>query len=322
MTALWGRKWHIYVAKKDDSIAYDVSNLRCVFEVHRKRETSNFATISIYNLTEETERSIIMECDRLVIEAGYSASEESYSVTPNGMENTSTPVQYGKIFDGEIIYPTRHKENNTDYVLTLLCVDGDDKLCKGWVNQSVRRGLNQRKIVETVCNKGEIQIPIAKISPDLNPQILPRGKVFFGEPIDYLHDVLRGNAATFWWENDGLTVAKYTDVADDEALVFTPSTGLIGMPQQTQLGAQWTLLLNPQIKMGLKCKLSQSEMAEYQAQPGQIFAPIDDEWIYQVIEITHRGDTWGNEWYTECQGVARTGNSLLAMMATAKVNPR
>ena len=32
--------------------------------------------------------------------------------------------QYGKIFDGQIVQAVRSKENNTDYVLTLVCLEG------------------------------------------------------------------------------------------------------------------------------------------------------------------------------------------------------
>ena len=48
--------------------------------------------------------------------------------------------------------------------------------------------------------------------------------------------------------------------------------------------------------------------------PGQQQAPLDDEWIYQVMELTHVGDTRGNDWYTEIQGISRYGKGSLAAL--------
>ena len=50
--------------------------------------------------------------------------------------------------------------------------------------------------------------------------------------------------------------------------------------------------------------------------------PLDDEWIYQVIELTHTGDTMGNDWYTSCTAVSRYGKGVLpALMANNAQNP-
>ena len=62
---LWGRKYRIQVVtgmEKDkdgkltgNEIALDVSNLHCVFEVHKKRdEGGSYAVVKIYNLNSQT----------------------------------------------------------------------------------------------------------------------------------------------------------------------------------------------------------------------------------------------------------------------------
>lgn len=316
---LWIRKWKILVTDANDNEALNVSDLRCVFSVRKAREQANYATISIYNLTADIERKIIMEGSRIVIEAGY----EGYLTTGNDKTISETASkQYGKIFDGKIIYPTRYRENNTDYVLTLLCVDGETPLNLNFISKTVNRGLNQRQIIETACNDAISKISVGSISEGLNGAKLPRGKVFFGQPQEYFSDVVRGNAATYWIEDDVLTVHKWTDPDESEAIQFTPKTGLVGMPQQTQFGAKWTLLLNPNIHIKTKCQLAETDIVERSAVPNQQQAPLDDDWIYQVTELVHRGDTRGNEWYTECTGVSRYGKGALpALMANNATNP-
>ncbi len=321
--ALWIRKWEVIIADKNDEEAWNVSDLRVTFEVHRERETQNFATINIYNLTAEMENKIIKDGDRIILKAGYSGiltkpAEDDKQNTAQEAE----PQQYGVIFDGKILWPARSREGNTDYILTLLCIDGKNQLDLQWVSFSNQRGLNQRQIVERVCNTSNIMV--AHVSENLEERRLPRGKVFFGTPRQYLNDVVRGNQATYFVEGNDITVNKFTDAAKEEAIVTSPETGLIGLPAQTQDGCSFTMLLNPNVHLFSLVQLKNSEMKESTALPekGKYRSPIDDEWIYQVFRLTHKGDTRGNEWYTECDGVSRYGKGvLLAMMGHAGQNP-
>lgn len=318
---LWNRKWKILITDKNDKEALNMNDLHCTFEVHKRpSQGGSYAVINIYNLSNETEQKLIQEADRVILEAGY---QGTISANPNeGILNNllNSPgdevAYYGKIFDGKVIYPSRHKENNTDYVLTLACIDGDQPLMFNYIAKSVNRGLNQRRIVETACQDGKIPIPVTQISDTLSEQELPRGKVFFGRPSDYIEDVCRGNNATFFMEDGAINVYKLTDVAADEALVISPETGLIGTPTQTTDGLKFTVLLNPSIHIRTRIKIKNSEVVEQTQLPGQAQRPLDDDWIYQCIELTHRGDTRGNTWYTDIIGVSRYGkNSLAAMLS-------
>ena len=53
------RKWRVLVVDANDKEALNVSDLRVKFTVKKAREVANFATIEIFNLTAETEQSII-----------------------------------------------------------------------------------------------------------------------------------------------------------------------------------------------------------------------------------------------------------------------
>ena len=327
---LWMRKWKILVVDAQDNEALNVSDLHVKFKVKKSSEIYNFATVEIYNLTSETEQKILKEGDRVIIEAGYegylkTAADGSISESTevkNGKEETQEK-QYGKIFDGQIIYPSRRKENNTDYVLSLLCVDGANILGANFVAKTINAGVNQRQIVDAVCEKSIIKIPTNNITQGLSGQKLPRGKVIFGEPINLIADIARGNAATYWINDGKLNMSKLTDAADDEAIIQSPETGLIGTPTQTQYGANFRLLLNPAVKMRSLVQLTNSEIVEAQPTPGQNKqTPLDPDWIYQVIELTHTGDTMGNDWHTDCTAVSRYGKgALAALMANASQNP-
>lgn len=207
-------------------------------------------------------------------------------------------------------------------MLSLLCVDGANILGKNFIAKTLNKGVNQRQILDAVCEKSKTKIPTNSITHGLSGQKLPRGKVIFGEPKDYISDIARGNGASYWVNDGKLNMIKLADAAKDEAIVQTPTTGLVGIPTQTQYGANFKLLLNPAVQMWSLVQLKNSEIAEAQVTPGQAQMPLDEEWIYQVIELTHTGDTMGNDWYTSCTAVSRYGKGVLpALMANNAQNP-
>lgn len=314
--AFWLRKYKILVTDKNDEEALNVSDLHCTFEVHKKRDRGGFyAIVRIYNLNSDTEDKLVMEGDRLIIEAGYQAEQTETSKDDAGNEvKTTVDLQYGKIFDGKIIWPSRSRDSNTDYALTLMAIDGDQQLNLNFISKTVNRGLNSRKIIETVANDSEEKTPVNQVSDGLSDQALPRGKVFFGRPYDYIQNVCRGNAASFYVEDGNLNIVRLQDVGKDEAIVVSPETGLVGTPQQVQFGLSFKILLNPAIHLQSLIKLKNVQANEASVTPGQQQAPLDDEWIYQVMELTHVGDTRGNDWYTEIQGISRYGKGSLAAL--------
>lgn len=322
---LWMRKWKILVTDKQDKEALNVSDLRVVFNIRRAREAAAFATVEIYNLTADTEKKIIEEGDRIIIEAGYegylTTDAEGNITEQKDKDGNTQEKQYGKIFDGEVIWPSRRKENNTDYVLALVCVDGKNVMKQNFVKKTLTKGLNQRQVLAAVCDKSETKIPTNTITQGLSGQKLPRGKVIFGEPRDAISDIARGNGASYWIEDGQLNMTKLSDPAKDEAIVVSPTTGLVGTPTQTQYGANFKVLLNPAIKMEGLVQIK-AEINEAQSSPGSQQSQLDPDGIYQVIEVTHHGDTCGNDWYTDCKTVSRYGTGALpALLSNAAQNP-
>lgn len=314
---LWQRKWRIVVTDEHDEKALDVSEMHCRFEVRKRRvQGGSTAVVRIYNLANDTEQQLIKEGDRVIIEAGYEG------ILGADQAEGETAQQYGKIFDGKIIYPARSKDSNTDFALTLSCIDGNDPLFLNYISMAVNKGMNQRQALEAACSNAQIPIQVDHMTDKLRQQVLPRGKVYFGRPIDYVEDICRGNKATWFFEQDRLNVYTLLDVAEDEALEVDPATGLIGIPQQTVDGLNFRLLLNPSIKLMTKIKLARSELNELALMPGQRQRKLDDEWIYQAMEVTHIGDTRGNDWYTDIVGISRYGkDSIPGLLSNSAQTP-
>lgn len=312
---LYGRKCKILIANKDDD-AWEVGQLKCVFKVEKSVfPTVNFAEVKIYNLESNTETSIIKEGSRIIIEAGYDGFIQTTTTDANGDPvKISSPKQYGNIFDGEVVQILRDREDNIDYTLTLIAYDGDAYLNRSFIKFSVNKGMNQRQIINQLAVQATNPADVGHISPDLSTKTLPRGKVFFGAPKGYLRDIARDNNANLWIDDGQITIAKVTDIPKGQALVLSPQTGLIGVPQQTQEGVQYRSLMNPAITLFSLVKLDNTIVRQLKLQMGQLPAILDDDGQYQTAKIVHTGDTRGNDWYTDVVGISRYGGGALPML--------
>jgi len=308
---LYGRKCKILIADKDNE-AWDVSQLRCIFKVEKSVfPTVNFAEVKIYNLESNLENTFIKEGVRIVIEAGYDGfiqNETGESI------KVQSPKQYGKIFDGEIVQVLRDREDNIDYTLTLIAYDGDTYLNRSFIKFSVNKGMNQRQMISQIASQATNPADVGHISTNLSSKTLPRGKVFFGAPKGYLRDIARDNNANLWLDDGQIVIAKVTDIPKGQALVLSPTTGLIGVPQQTQEGIQYRCLLNPSITLFSMVKLDNTIVRQLKLAMGQKPAMLDDDGQYQTAKVVFSGDTRGNDWYTDVVGISRYGSGSLSML--------
>lgn len=284
---LYGRRYRVYI-DIGGSKAFDVSDLRCTFSVTKSCTLqANASTLTIYNLNPMDENVLIKEGQRIVIEAGYSGS------------------QYGKIFDGNVIQPIRSKENGTDYLLTLVSMDSDRYVNYGLVGVSLVAQQSSRDAVNALILRSSETIGRGSI---INGRIeYPRGKVLFGMCKDFLEQIARSENSQFYTDDGKVNIISSSDVSSGSVLAFGPQTGLIGTPTQTENGIQCKVLLNPFIKLNTLFYIDNKKVTGKQYQMGRAIRALDQNGIYRVIKFTHKGDTHGNEWYTEIEAITQAG---------------
>lgn len=297
---LYGRRYRILVEVSAGQYL-EVSEMRCAFEIVKTAFMEpNQSIVTLYNLSPNTENTIIKEGSSVIIEAGYNGS------------------QYGKIFEGNILQPLRSKENGTDYVLKLVSMDSDRYLAYGLVGVSLVAAQSARDAVTACASKASIQAEIGQL--DLNEVKYPRGKVLFGAPKDYLKQIAQTNNSTFYMNNGEINIVAAKGVPKGEIIELSPDSGLIGSPQQTELGINFVSLLNPLLDINSLIRIDSSKIAGYQYQPGKPVRSLDREGIYRIIKITHEGDTRGDDWYSRCEAISQTG-LLPNMMTSDAISP-
>ena len=109
-------------------------------------------------------------------------------------------------------------------------------------------------------------------------------------------------------QNGKLQIIPKGQTMSQEAFVLRPDTGLIGMPIQTPSGIEARCLLNPNIRIGGRVQIDQSSVQQavinQQVSAGALrynsFLPkLAGDGLYAVFVAEHRGDTRGQDWYTD-----------------------
>lgn len=300
---LYGRKWQIIVSDLNGDIALDVSQLHCKFSLYKTMLVQpNLSTVTIYNLSPETENAIIQEGYRCVVSGGYVGS------------------QYGMLMDFNVIQPIRYKENGTDYVLTLSGMDSDIFFAYGTANFTLLRGQNSRQIIGQVASSCSVPTAIGQLSPSLSMKGLSRGKVVYGMAADILRQIAKSEGMTYYMEDGKINFIHPSDLPTDEIIDLTPQTGLLGVPTQNGPYINAQMLLNPGVKIATMVHIDNSLVQNQQYSTGQPIYQLDQSGLYRVVTLTHAGDTRGSDWTTEIQAVGQSG-TLPNMISSGSQNP-
>ena len=137
---------------------------------------------------------------------------------------------------------------------------------------------------------------------------------------DFLNQIAKSENATYYIEDGKANIIGAEDYIDSYIPSFGPETGLIGTPVQNDIGIECEVLLNPMLHINSLFHIDNTKITNYQYQQGQPVRSLDKAGIYRIIQMTHRGDTRGNDWVTEIQAISQTG-MLPNMMPGSSLYP-
>jgi hypothetical protein len=283
--------------------------LRFRFEVRAADvETPNTATITVYNLKQETANSIIKEYDSVTLNAGYVYGNQ------------------GIIFQGKIKQFRTGRERNVDSYLQIMAADGDESYNFGVVNQSFKAGSDYGDQLDALSKAMGTTIDPNAQSFVSTGGVLPRGKVLFGMARTYMHGIAKNTSSRWSIQNGKLTLIPNTGYLPGQAVVINSASGMIGTPEQTDAGITLRCYLNPLIQIGRAVQINNRDINQtivkeqggvggYTAQ--YYPATVTNDGIYRVIVAEHVGDTRGNDWYSEltCLAIDRTSPANTSVKA-------
>jgi hypothetical protein len=297
-------------------------DLRMRFEVRQSDvQTPNTAIIRVYNLADDTAKSVITEFNQVTLQAGY--------ITGN----------YGIIFKGTIKQYKRGRESAVDSYLDIFAADGDVAHNQSTINATIPAGSNtleqqKAKLLEAQ-KKAEQGLMEGYTSPSGLPGgVMPRGRVLYGMTADEIRTWQENAGASWTIQNREVQIHGLKEYSQGEIVVLTAQTGLVGIPEATQDGIHVTCLLNPAIKVRGRVQLSNAGINQYFAPGGaaiqgqasstfpsytsmNFFATTAADGVYSVIVIDYEGDTRGLPWYNKMTCLAVDSSTTYDQAVTA-----
>lgn len=337
-SSLYGRSWslQLYSASgapffnnpgSDDGAivggTFQPETLRVTFDVYTAAIQNQYwyADISIYNINPTSVPTII--------NAGNNVTPGMICQLKAGYVNNLDTIWLGPIFQ-----PTFVRENVTDYRLTLHCVLSLLQATSGYTMQVAYANTNQAEVVTQMIKALGIQANVSSADiATLSATKFPYDKVIYGDASGYLDSIAKQNNMVWFLEQRGIgkggvaiSLGSPTtgNALPPPSYTYTPSTGLIGTPQQTQKGVNFSVLLDPRIKAKLpwqSLEIKEAIVSQFTVPPPPNAAvpyfPLQSDGIYIASEVRHRGDSRGNDWQTDVTGVSVAGNVLATLVGAA-----
>lgn len=304
MTQQFKRTCHLTLS--NSSQALDLSEMQVEFEIHQAMvNVPNWARIRVYNLSQATQQQAYKEFHTIDLAVGY----DGYA---------------SRLFHGQVRqFNAGLREDAKDTFIDFICQDGD--FGHNWtvINKTLAKGWSYTDLFQTLNGAFKTNGLATGHQGELPTQTFPRGRVLYGSAKHHMSRAVDNINAEWSIENGEVTVVPYDGTLPSQAIVVTPETGLIGLPQQTVNGITLTTLIDPKIQDGGLIKLDNStiQTASISTAANAVnFIPsFDPNGLYKVYSINHLGNTRGNEWQSEITCVATTGTQPRTTQYTAAV---
>ncbi len=300
--------------------------LRVTFDVTQAANTAPlwYADITIYNLTEQTQRELVLNATWVTLKAGFQAP--------------SSPNYVATIWSGPVFQTVYTRERVVDQRITLHCV-ANPLLMDDIVSFPMGVFSNQAQLLARMMQ--EVNAPpvqLGQVAAQRTQAVqYPRGNTVFGRLNKYFTQIADSNFLQSWMGTREAYISELGDTGATGALtpnlIYSPAfppggtdaglglppgttQSLIGTPEQIDQGVVFTVLLDPRLQVQLPPLLVQLvrttiNQSVRMPQPGAgnsytLLVPPNSpdaaNLLFYVSQVRHIGDTRGNDWHTEVTG--------------------
>lgn len=299
---LFNRTASLVIGKEGGS-GKELSGLRFSFSIQKGATKSpNKCTVKVWNAAPDTRKLIEVIGNVLILKAGY--SEDIGAVT---------------IFAGDVIRSLTVREG-PDWITEIEMQDGFMEFRDAKVSISLAKGATTLQAIKAISAK--FGLPVRPLPAGVADKQYAAGFAFVGRVRDAMDKACNHMGLEWSIQNREIQILKKGGVLKQKALVLSPDTGLVGSPAQESktmtekaaakegvtanqpgvrktterdkdgevqemlqvLGYKVKTLLQPTVEPGGYVQIKSAGIA------GEFF---------RVEELTHVGDTHGNEWHTD-----------------------
>jgi hypothetical protein len=283
--------------KRTAQISFDgvnikpITDLRIIFEIDKDDGSQlNHGTIKIYNLSPKN-RAQIAKTHPI----GYPLFEPIVKVFLNvGYSNDNV-----RIIGGELLSAINTKDGK-DWITTIEVYSGIKTVTKSIANFSFAKPTKITTIIDKLLKAMQIDFSYTEDAKDLLSNLKTEDYTASGLTFKEVYTVLNRYGASFTIEEDGKGLIYIDDrprnptQGQNSQNTFSPNNGLIGSPEITRTGISIRSLLRPRTRIMERIFVKSRTLSNTLR-----FGTFAD---YHIKSIKHKGDTRGEDWFTEIEG--------------------
>jgi hypothetical protein len=290
MSRLIGRNYRLVIKRGADELVYGPP-MQVRFSVdNRYGAEGSLAEITLYGASQDTRRAIYNQFDGIVLSAGYGEG-------------------IGIVFAGDIINTEIGREGVDKYI-KFFCRTAGKQQAQSVISKAWGAGTPQIDIIRDVAESMLLPVEFIGDFSDLPRAI--KGRMMCSSSIVCLNEL--AEIHDFVWsmsENRLIIIRKGADgtlaTRNTEPHLISAATGMVGSPQILIQQIEVTKKLDPTIIPGDRVDV-QSETRNFafsQVYTAEMMVvdPTGGSGIYSVLNVTHKGDFYGDTWDTTVTGI-------------------
>ena len=264
------------------------NNLHIGFSIDKDTtKESNKAKLEIYNLSDATRKKIEVPDTEVEIYAGYEKAGGAILA-----------------FKGTVTYGFT-RDAGTDCITTLDLADGTVALRDSYCSLSYAPGTSAKTIIQRCAN--EMGVPVVYGDDVGELESYKNGFSFYGQAKDALTEICNALGLSWSIQNNILNIILAGGTSTNRGLVFSPQSGLVGVPERITQAEYKSNKSNPQKTQKEKAKKEEprkkagwkiNTLLVPSVNPADM-VKVESKWItgwFRVEKVSHRGDYNGTNW--------------------------
>ena len=286
MPDYYRRQFELFISNKDIPFiaATNDRQFKITFSILQDFSGFNsYADIAVYNLSRDTEGQVFKKGEYVGFRAGYVDT-----------------IDY--IFKGEIVNIIREKQGG-NRVTRLICKGGAVSQERSTINKSFEGGVSPQTLCRACAEALGFPIIISDADfPEVSPYLY--GYHLTGDPKVKLNQLAKSHNFQWIIDKDKLVIVGKTSSRKGAVTIVSTSTGMVGVPEITEIGTDVVVRLNPTLKIGGQFEVkSEFVQVNYSNIYFQDVPETLGQGIYTIQKLQFDGDSYGDVWDTKISGL-------------------
>ena len=264
------------------------NNLHIGFQIDKDTtKESNKAKLEIYNLSDATRKKIEVPDTEVEIYAGYEKAGGAILA-----------------FKGSVTYGFT-RDAGTDCITTLDLADGTKAMRDSYCSLSYAPGTSAKTIIQRCSN--EMGVPVVYGEDVGELESYQNGYSYIGQADGALTEICNALGLSWSIQNNILNIILAGGTSTNRGLVFSPQSGLVGVPERIIQAEYKSNKSNPKKTAKKKAKKEKprkkagwkiNTLLVPSVNPADM-VKVESKWItgwFRVEKVSHRGDYNGTNW--------------------------